>query len=250
MKKQHAPGKFSRNGNHFTLIELLIVIAIIAILAGLLLPALNSARKKGQAAVCTSNLKQLFQVFALYANDHVFYPPGAIVADSTMKYNEYLWYFRLAPYLGMKERATSWENARDIRNGKILKCPSVANVSTIISCYSMNSFKEPVNGLGMRGTAASGDASGHCYFTTPSSTCTKVIAGLFPSPSNLVFVTELGCVSATYQWSYLLNGDYLAHDVRGGDALRHHMRRNALWFDGHAEMVQNKQITYQTNKRY
>ena len=52
----------------FTLIELLITVAVIAVLAGLLLPALNSARRKALAIQCVSNMKQVGLQIVLYAD--------------------------------------------------------------------------------------------------------------------------------------------------------------------------------------
>jgi prepilin-type N-terminal cleavage/methylation domain-containing protein/prepilin-type processing-associated H-X9-DG protein len=54
----------------FTLIELLIVIAIIAILASLLLPALNRAKESARSIACANNLKQYGVMMSMYSSDY------------------------------------------------------------------------------------------------------------------------------------------------------------------------------------
>ena len=60
----------------FTLIELLVVICIIAILASMLLPALQSARESASTATCISNLGQFSKAYQMYATNFNDYMPA------------------------------------------------------------------------------------------------------------------------------------------------------------------------------
>lgn len=77
----------------FTLIEVLVVIAIVAILAALLFPVFSSAKEAGKKTACLSNVRQLSLGVILYTNDDDGVLPP--LADET---NAVLWTDRIQPY--------------------------------------------------------------------------------------------------------------------------------------------------------
>ncbi len=66
-----------RGQRGFTLIEMMIVVAIIAILVGLLVPNFMRARAQAQTAACESNLKEIATALELYQTDHDAYPTSS-----------------------------------------------------------------------------------------------------------------------------------------------------------------------------
>ena len=87
----------------FTLIELLVVIVIIAILLGLLLPGVQSARESGRRATCQSNLARLGIALQDHETAHSGLPPGTTDAKGPIhnrpQGNHMSWAAHLLPYL-------------------------------------------------------------------------------------------------------------------------------------------------------
>jgi prepilin-type N-terminal cleavage/methylation domain-containing protein/prepilin-type processing-associated H-X9-DG protein len=102
--RPNQPRRPARRSRGFTLIELLVVIAIIAILAAMLLPALATAKSKGNSIKCLNNIRQLGIALQMYSGDYdSHFPPR-------------------------REPPEAWPNSmlRYYKDPNILKCPSDA----------------------------------------------------------------------------------------------------------------------------
>lgn len=117
----------------FTMIELLIVIAIVAILAALLLPALSRAKQAAEMAVCQSNLRQVNIGLRLYLDDHRAYP----FFMDRVNHKDRWWFDSLEPFT-----AAAWPEfnvARRLRNMKrsgLYVCPGYNRVCGLYSAHS------------------------------------------------------------------------------------------------------------------
>lgn len=117
--------KRMRKKTFFTLVELLIVIAIIAILASLLLPALNKARGKARDIACVSNLKQLYLFHCSYAD----MSNGWAYAKPYNEYRRYANYVDAYSSLGIapwRDRVN--DPAGFLKTSKILRCDTAQSV--------------------------------------------------------------------------------------------------------------------------
>ncbi|MDR1283341.1 MAG: DUF1559 domain-containing protein [Opitutaceae bacterium] len=92
-----------RSFHAFTLVELLTVIAIIGILAGILIPVVGTVRGKARAVQCLSNMRQIGMAMNLFADENKDSFPRIHGDNSNGWDGTKTWMSKLAPYAGMSE---------------------------------------------------------------------------------------------------------------------------------------------------
>jgi prepilin-type N-terminal cleavage/methylation domain-containing protein/prepilin-type processing-associated H-X9-DG protein len=117
----------------FTLIELLVVIAIIGILAAMLLPALNKAREKANAASCLSNMHQWALALNMYNDDWNDYYPYDGDYTGGLVCGVKTWFDVLPPYLNQPTLCSLYQatppNPPTSFSRSVWVCPSAKHIT-------------------------------------------------------------------------------------------------------------------------
>lgn len=208
-----------------TLIEVLVVISIIAILAGMLLPTLISTRALAKRSCCQSNLKQLGMAFEMYIQDWdgILPSPGGLIGDRNYWAQDHGG--GLEPYI----KNQGW--------GSIWTCPAynIEVDSTMVHVprtYSMNSFLRNPSDI------------------IPSTAGITILKGIakdaIPYPSDTILLFEgmaedstsnqpyhgTGYVARCGDWS-MVQGYYPKLHYQNADKPVHKGLNNYLMCDGH-----------------
>jgi prepilin-type processing-associated H-X9-DG protein len=211
------------------LIELLVVMAIIAVLAGLLLPGLSRARQAGLAAACQNNLRQLQLAWLAYAHDFAdVIPPNSYV-------------YTMGETNGPALASTSWApgNVTQDTTSSNLMAGVLFPYTRSAAIYHCPGDRSTLRGPDLGGSRLrtrsynlsiwlNCDLADHTRRTLPEASR--------PSPAEVftfIDTHEGSCVDATF-------GIYRPDDANGNlwidlPADRHHRSANLAFVDGHVE---------------
>jgi len=222
----------------FTLVELLLVVALIGILLGLLAPAIGRARASGEAAQCASNLRQLYMANVLYAADNGCYVAAAPdiffanlhrwhgARDSTSEPFDFS-RSPLAPYLG--------------GDGRLKACPGFRRYR---SDQAANAFEASCGGYGYNYVGV----GSRCYLLgyNPDGVARGMPPGMIRDPAGTIMFADCAFPQPYGKPEYLIEYSfaepYRFVDGEGNESpqrplpslhFRHNGAANVVWCDGH-----------------
>jgi prepilin-type processing-associated H-X9-DG protein/prepilin-type N-terminal cleavage/methylation domain-containing protein len=205
----------------FTLVELLVVFAILAILAALLLPAISNSKRKAQRAQCVGNLHQLGIGIQNFVADNLGYPSG-IAGTNTDNPGSWIGQLQRGGF-GISRPRTNF-----ISEG-VWRCPSARlsrdqhsrgiPVSYGYNAYGSLAIGSPTNALGLMG-----------HFVSFSAMFEPVKEAEVVSPTEMMAIGDSLVGGVFFMRQHL---DYL--DRGGRASSRHQGRVNVAFCDGHVD---------------
>lgn len=247
--------KAGKNRTAFTLLELAVVIASIALLTAILMPALVTARSEARQALCKSNLRQIVIANIGYSTENEgYYVPAASDIDSS--------YGGLHRWHGVRENQNEPFDSEKgplvkyLRDGKVKECPAFKDYFRASEWY--NSFEKGCGGYGYNleylGSRLWDKASNHTEFYSRTTNTSEVA-----KPSRTLMFAD----TAFYQNNeYLIEYSFAQpryHISRGtvdpdsnpipSIHFRHQGCANIGWSDGHISSLAMSE-RYRKNKHY
>lgn len=210
--------KFKRHA--FTLIELLIVIAIMAILASMLLPAVNKARDTAKKISCANNLKQWSLMCAQYQNDYNGWFPQPQAADTMNGATTRYWNYYTAPLRTIYFKSIlspSWNRGKSI-NG----CPGRLD-DQVISSWLYYSYI----------------ICETTYSGKPVTARASLKNSMIRKPSSLIWMAEDAPCA--------LNSLYTITNYQTRIGYQHSTTGNFSWADGHVNSLTYRELTKNKN---
>lgn len=200
----------------FTLIELLIVIAIIAILASMLLPSLSRARDTARSIQCQSNMKQADLALISYANDNNGLVPHSYGGGPSGQ-GYYSWNSLAYAYINPAVEPLSGTSVDKAK----LYCPSAEKTSYMFTTYAIN--------------ASAGGFPWDWWNGVMNAYCNIYRA---KNPSEVFLIGEKN--PNAWNGGYAIFRKYFPPALMQEDehylvALRHMQGSNWIFFDGHSE---------------